>query len=207
MNHLDRALPLNAGSLGSSVQLSIYTLKSAAPPWGDYGNVLWHGLATEERGALILERTGPFVPPITFPGLTIVVTDGLRRLLDVEAFSGYEWRPVIKKRVVALDWTEWDLSAEDPGTYPAGGEPENYILGRKHNEQAARAMTDLWQLYVIETPGLQKEGGAIESSLYRGQDICRGHTCGHLYISARLKDWLEGHVAEWVSIAAARQHA
>jgi hypothetical protein len=192
-------------SLGGVVQVQLYTLKSARPPWGDYGSVLWHGLADKAREGktLYLKRTGPFVPPITFPWPTIVVIESLRRALDKETLSGYDWQSVVKKRIVALDWTQWDLSADDPAKYPAGGEPENYILGRKHDPQAASAMAELWNLYVPSTPGLQREGGAVDLSYYSGQDICRGHELGHVYISDRFRLWLEGHVSKWISCQAA----
>jgi hypothetical protein len=39
--------------------------------WGDYGDMLRHGMTNhlDRSGeSLQLERTGPFVPPVTFPG-------------------------------------------------------------------------------------------------------------------------------------------
>jgi hypothetical protein len=183
------------------VHVQLYTLKSAVPPWGDYGSILWHGLANKavDGGALSVERTGPFVPPITFPWPTILVTELLRRALDTQAFIGYEWRPVVKKRIVALDWTQWDPLATEPAKFPADGEPEGYILGRKHDLRAASAMTELWNLYVPAIPGLQREGGGVDPSYYGGQDICRGHEFGHVYVSGRFRLWLEEHVARWIS--------
>jgi hypothetical protein len=51
----------------------IYILREAGAPWGDYGNILVHGMSAHAGrsmdGRIRLERTGPFVPPITFPGI------------------------------------------------------------------------------------------------------------------------------------------
>lgn len=36
-------------------------------------------------------------------------------------------------KLVDIDWQQWDLNAPNPKIYPRGGEPINYIKGRKHN--------------------------------------------------------------------------
>jgi hypothetical protein len=52
--------------------------------WGDYGDMLQHGMAHRRTdGRLALERTGPYVPPITMPGIgDVVVTSDTRKLLE-----------------------------------------------------------------------------------------------------------------------------
>jgi hypothetical protein len=51
-------------------------------PWGDYGNILQHGMTAHlgrVGGLLSLERTGPYMPPITFPGAgDVVLTVGAK---------------------------------------------------------------------------------------------------------------------------------
>ena len=49
-------------------------------PWGDYGDTLGAGMSSEfemSRKPVRLQRTGPFVPPLTLPGFggIVVVTD------------------------------------------------------------------------------------------------------------------------------------
>jgi hypothetical protein len=50
--------------------------------WGDYGHILQHGMASHSPrigGRLALERTGPFIPPVTLPGIGDVVLDSHAR--------------------------------------------------------------------------------------------------------------------------------
>jgi hypothetical protein len=146
--------------------LPLYTLQSAAPPWGDYGSVLWHGLvevASSEAAPLVLYRTGPFAPPITFPWPTVVVTEPIRAKICSENFRGYVFRPVEVRRVVPVMWEQWDSSADDPREYPAGGEPENYLLRRRHSTQAASGLPTLHEMHIPETSGLQPQAALLIS--------------------------------------------
>ena len=46
--------------------------------WGDYGSMLIGGMSghlPRRDGLIQLERTGPFVPPMTFPGIGVVVVN------------------------------------------------------------------------------------------------------------------------------------
>jgi hypothetical protein len=180
--------------------MSLFTLNASDPPWGDYGAILRSGLAERrDDGVLLLRRTGPFVPPVSFPWPTIVIRHDLVQELETQNLTGYSLAPVVKQKIVAIDWEHWDPMAEEPATYPAGGEPENYLLRGRHSRDAVQRMPELHELRVVVTPGLQREGGAVETSLYVGQDFSRGHQCGHIYVSKRAKDWLEGVAGEWVT--------
>lgn len=178
-------------------------LRSADPPWGDYGAILWHGLvhrASAENSPLELDRAGPFVPPISFPWPTVVVVHSVREQLQALAVSGCSFRPVVPVRVVSLAWHEWDPGAEEPRLYPAGGEPENYILKRRHSAELCSQLPTLWELAVPDAPGLQRGGGAFDPSHYSGQDICRASRFGHLFVSDRLASWLQSNLGPWVSL-------
>jgi len=179
----------------------LYVLRKNESPWGDYGDILIHGMTDgPPGGTVVLERTGPFIPPITQPYGAIVVTDAFRRELEGEGFTGFEFRGVVKKRIVKLAWEEWDRTADEPVRYPAGGEPENYVLGRKHNPAVAAWMGDLWALHVYGVPGLQIPGSkAVDLSNYNGEDICRNHPRGYTFVSERLMAWLAVHAFEWVA--------
>jgi len=182
-------------------------LKSADPPWGDYGSILWHGLAGESstnESPLKLERAGPFIPPISFPWPTIVVTDSLCADLRALEPQGAALRLVELTRVVEINWHAWDTQAEEPAEYPASGEPEDYILKRKHSPAAASALPFLWELHVPESPGLQLEGGVFDPRHYADQDLCRGSRWGHIFVSDRLGDWLRQEVPDWVNLEQAR---
>ena len=55
--------------------MSYLVLRGSEPPWGDYGDVLVNGMSSggrDDDGFIKLERTGPFIPPITFPGIHAV---------------------------------------------------------------------------------------------------------------------------------------
>ena len=68
--------------------------------WGDYAHVLQHGMARHSPrvgGLLALERTGPYIPPITFPGIgEIVLTSSAKELLQTSDLTGFGFRPVAK---------------------------------------------------------------------------------------------------------------
>jgi hypothetical protein len=180
-----------------------HQIMGSPAPWGDYGDILRHGLATdiEENGtlqAIELERTGPFVPPITFPLGAVIVTDGFRRELDIARFSGLDFVPVRLAKVVRIDWPSWDSDAPNPGQYPAGGEPENYILRRRHAPNLATQMPTLWGWRVPQTPGLQVQGSdTFYAAEHPGTDVAREWFI--TWVSERMKTWLEHVAPEWVS--------
>jgi hypothetical protein len=179
----------------------LYLIGDRLPPWGDYGGILRDGLARPayENGELVsvaLERTGPFVPPISFPLGAIIVTDDLRAELLDSGFSGLTCIPASLTKVVRLDWSDWDRDG-DPPIYPAGGEPENYILRRKHDAALAAEMPPLWAWKVKQTPGLQVLGGFnIRRHLHPGTDVAASGAC--VWVSDRVKAWLEHRVGDWL---------
>jgi hypothetical protein len=126
--------------------------------WGDYGSILQNGMSSHlERidGQLALERTGPFIPPITFPGISeIVVTSEARTLLESAGLTGFGFFPVNKFHIVHLDWHLWDLSAEEP--LETEEEPEDYILKHPHSEEAALALGEVWEIAVPETATVRR---------------------------------------------------
>jgi|SRR4029077_5312918 hypothetical protein len=93
-----------------------------AANWDDYGDMLQHGMtahSAREEGLLSLERTGPFISPITLPGIgDLVLTSSARNLLESSNLTGFSFRPVLKKLIVDLRWQNWDLTAEEPPIYP-----------------------------------------------------------------------------------------
>ena len=101
-------------------------------PRGDYGRILVHGMSSHlarVEGRLQLERTAPFVPPLSLPGIGhVVVTAALREQLESEKIAGMTFRALDKARIVHLDWSGWDSAAEGPAVFPPSGEPEDYVL-------------------------------------------------------------------------------
>jgi hypothetical protein len=142
-----------------------YCVDSPEAPWGDYGDILIRGMAghrPRKDGLVQLERAGPFMPPITFPGIyEVVVTDALKRELEQAGLLGMAFRSVIKAHIVDLRWQEWETDAEEPREYPEGREPEGYILDRPHSPQLAAQLGDLWELYPVRE--VTSRGNAAEA--------------------------------------------
>ena len=97
-------------------------------------------------GLIQLERTGPFVPPMTFPGIgDIVVTDAFRAELEASDLTGFTFAPTIKTRIVELEWQTWDRTAPKPRLLPPGGEPESYLLANPHSRETSGRIGPLWE--------------------------------------------------------------
>jgi hypothetical protein len=160
--------------------------------WGDYGHVLVHGIAwnleREADGIAQLERTGPFVPPFTMPSDWVAaVTADARVELDASGLLGLSYRPIALTRIVKYPWHEWDLDAKDPAKYPSAGEPENYVLKRKHSPELASAMQ------IIELVVDQIEPA---ESLPDDRDLIRRGS--RLLASARAREWMAQRWDRWI---------
>jgi len=140
--------------------MQFFTIKQCEPPWGDYGDALLNGQANRDdvTGLLQLQRTGPFIPPISFPGVgKIVVTDDFRVQLEASGLIGFSFRPAVKHHIVNLDWRKWNKYAQEPKIYPRSGEPEDYFLARKHYAKIADEMPVLWELVVAQSAHVFRE--------------------------------------------------
>ena len=164
--------------------------------WGDYGHILQHGMTSHRRrteGKLSLERTGPFTPPITLPGLgDIVLTYEARAALESSGLTGFTFLPVEKVQIVELHWDQWDLSAEEPPEYPESGEPEDYILERQHSPDTANSLGDLFEvvvpnsLKIVRTPANKL---LIDADSWNGDDLIRSVEYGSIIFSERAHRW------------------
>jgi hypothetical protein len=178
--------------------------------WGDYASLLLHGM-TGHRGRkgarLQLERTGPFVPKVTFPGIgDVILTDAMKSALD-RAMPGLEYRPVVSARIVRLDWTSWPV-AEEPLRYPKSGEPEDYILAAQHDEALAKEMGQFWELVADVDRSIQLDGGWFVPSAYGGQHFVRASDNGGIkFVSAELRRVLEQLAPECVAFSTPRSLA
>jgi len=145
--------------------------------WGDYGDILQHGLSWRgDRGLLELRRTGPFIPPITFPCYSssdeVVLTTTTRERLEASGLNGFAFQAVKKTQIVNLPWHEWDLKARVPREYPKSGEPEDYLDMRRPNARVSQQMGDLWELVVPDTANIGVVPD-VEHSSYQEQRLWR----------------------------------
>jgi hypothetical protein len=180
--------------------------------WGDYGAMLIAGMTSREgsSGPLILRRTGPFLPPISFPGAgDVVVSDDFRRVAESAGLPGLRFLPVAMSQVVRLDWHRWDWSADGPAEYPPGGEPEGYLGGRPHDSVMAAQMPPVWELVAPVVPVRMERqedprGGWLDRFLTnadadRVPPLFRTRPdWGYLVADDQTRQWLERHAREWV---------
>lgn len=202
-------------------KIAVYKIWTPRMPWGDYGRILLSGMTAHlgrKRGRLQLERTGPFVPPISFPGIgDIVVTDHFKNLLETSNLTGLAYQPVIKAHIVALDWEKWDRNLPEPYMYPntPDQEPEDYILGQPHSPDLAARLGRLWELCLEEVAEIERgpedpQTGLgeiyLKLSTWDGRDWFRARGVAYNYISDKAKTWLEETAPEWVRLEPVRVH-
>lgn len=180
-------------------EFPFYILRKPEPIWGDYDNILLSGMTAHLPrfgGLLQVERTGPFVPPISLPGINdIIITDQLKKKLENSGLTGFLFVPTIKTRIVYLEWEKWNKQASEPAEYPESGEPEDYILQRPHSPELAERMGNLWELKL-----------EIHSSLQEVQtDFFRLTSDRFKYVSPEAKKWLEHEVEGYVQFRQVRK--
>jgi len=186
--------------------------RSLMPEWGDYGHMLQHGMAAHlprRNERLSLERTGPYVPPVTLPGVgDVVLTDSAKAVLQSSKLTGYTLRAVEKVHIAALSWASWDLSAPEPPIFPDSGEPEDYILGQQHSAETADAVGDLWEIVVLPTVKILRsekivfppsnEGFRVDVNTWNGDDLFRGVGFGSILFSERARNFFSEHWSMYV---------
>jgi hypothetical protein len=200
---------VSAAPRGRSTTLSdlkFYRLLGPGGPWGDYGDILTAGMASHlprQGGWLQLERTGPFMPAVTFPGSGhIVIADNVRKELQGSGLTGALFAPVTKRHIVKLDWRSWRLDAAEPLEYPIDGEPENYILGRPHDPDTATSLGDIWEVQL----GIHAETARVERrpllrpGTWDGTDLFYPAGTRIPAASDRAAEWLSTRYPEWVRI-------
>ena len=180
-----------------------YEFKRPDLPWGDYSDILVHGMAqrSADGTSLELDRCGPFVPPISLPYGHVIVTAPLLVELQNTEFKGFSVHSVTKRRIPKIDWRRWEPYGPEEMKYPAGGEPENYLLRRKHSAEAADALGELFELRFGRGIKATREGGyRLLAESWNGADFIAsdGLEFSHNYVSERARDWLLEHGDGWI---------
>lgn len=182
------------------------------PPilWGDYGAVLIAGdYERAPDGTLLLERTGPFVPPIAcFGDGVVVVTEAFRMRLEASGLTGLTYRPVVKWRIVEYHWEHWDRTSLAVKEVAESGEPYDYLHPRPHSESAARDMEDLWEACTTQLvhakAGRQREPWGYDTCIVSplkealGIDFFSSIGGTRVFVSKAARDWLTTNAPDWV---------
>jgi len=201
--------------------------------WGDYGDVLISGYARRatDDGPIALHRTGPFLPPISFPwiasetGHALIVSAEFKQHLADLKLAGLTFREARKTRIIPLSWEQWNRSARLPwdpaarirGVRPDGGEPENYLRDEEHDSACAETMSAAFEVLLpvgpIRVTRLEDPNGSYldEFSATMAETpaiipaISRSHwTHGYIIVSDDLKAWLETNAGDWVRFSPVR---
>jgi hypothetical protein len=183
--------------------------------WGDLGTVLISGFARRQslESPVSLERTGPFLPPISFPWLPVggkpfIVSDQFKRTVEAKGLPGVRFRPAVKSHIVKLMWHEWDRQAWPPTLQR--GEPENYVRGKRHDARTASQMPEAWELLPLVVPLRTEriedpeEGFLDKFRAYgeRGQFppffVDRPDNYADLVVDDASRAWLQDEVGDWL---------
>lgn len=193
--------------------MNFYIFENKKMPWGDYGDVLLTGWAypdESDRHKICIERTGPFVPPVYEWAKMLLVSETTKQQLEQSGLKGIGFIKAYFKKIVHIDWTKWDLNAENPEFYPVGQEPENYIEKKKHDPRIAEKMEPVWCLLLNEETliGRQQRNVShinelfiIENS-WTGNDIFTGKGAGYIYFTEKAKKWFEENLGDYANFTA-----
>jgi hypothetical protein len=180
----------------------------ALKKWGDYGSILLNGLACDvDAEQTRLKRTGPFVPPFSFPFYGgVVVTDAVKGTLETSGLRGVgDFRPVILEKAVSVNWQEWNRKELNGlRNFPRSGEPEDYVLAGKHDPEVAIAMGKLWTWHpsIIGTVDRSTKPLRILGISNSGLDVFRLDDLGgisDITVNPMARQFLTDIADEWVS--------
>jgi hypothetical protein len=139
----------------------------------------------------------------------------MKLAMEGAGFAGVEFKPVIKERIVRVDWHTWNLEAGDPKYYPKEGEPEGFILDKRHSKMMSKYIGDIWEV----VPSIGAEMKRIQvgemswdvafeyvAGSWNGSDIFKVEENGYKYVSPRAKAWFEENFPRWSSFRDGTKH-
>ena len=187
--------------------LSLLDCPDQCAPWGDYGDILSQGLAIRhDDGRVELSRSGPFVPPISFPGSgNLLVTGETKNLLQNSGLVGIgEFLPVIKVKVVMIPWHEWNPHENLPNErLPFNGEPEEYIHHNPHCHATANAIGNIWSWEPERMGRVNRDQEKLSFEGIRESDFdvfrVNDRSFRRIFVKDRVKKMIEQSAGNWVA--------
>lgn len=191
------------------------------PPgvWGDYGNILFGGMTQRvgrRNGQLQLERTGPFIPPMSLgSGSDLLVTEKMRTRLAASDLAKLQFRAVTKKKIVQLHWEKWDRSHDIPPEYDFEiEEPEDFILKFPHSEEASRQMGEVYEVVPPKCGEWRDLGYDEEANDYKSEVDVDAWDGSHIFLAKSPGDyvlivsnvgkrWIEKEAPGWLNFGLA----
>ncbi len=150
--------------------------------------MLVHGLAKrtgkhDSFATLVVDRTGPYVPPVSKPYDSCLVFSDAGKLSLTAHLEKAEFQPVELGRVSTVKWHLWDFHSDEPKRYPPGGEPENYF-SRSGDQTSRDSVGTLWELLL--PLGAQYDVTLNRETGFNKYWICEGtHTGPDLFYATR----------------------
>jgi hypothetical protein len=206
--------------MSSNRPQSIYRIKEIDTEWGSFGSVLISGFlgfddADEDEDDYVerdfeLLRTGPFVPPIFFPGGSCMVDETTKEELLEPGFQGLHFTPVKVGKMVRCDWHLWDRTKDfDYDKFPDIEIycPEDLIKRSKSDADLLSSAGTYWKLKggvaQFEWIELSDSGDTLswsKSTINELDFFTPSDTL--VYVSERVRAWMEPKVSEWVKFEA-----
>ncbi|MFN9249423.1 MAG: hypothetical protein ACK6DS_20390 [Planctomycetota bacterium] len=179
----------------------------ALKKWGDYGSILLNGMACDVYAEQTrLKRTGPFVPPFSFPLFGgVVVTDAVKNTLESGNLRGVgDFRPVTLEKAVSVNWQDWNRHEKiSSSKIPRSGEPEDYILAGQHDPELATAMGRLWTWHPLRVGSIDRTSSPLRILGIRNSisDVLRLNDNGarDIIVNSHGRQFLLNIAGDWVS--------
>lgn len=180
--------------------------------FGEWPDTIYNGIIHAETGMLC--RTGPYVPPLSFPGIRLaVVTSALKAELQAHKITGIDYSRVRIQKAVRSPWNgEMEQPPPDDEALTNGAD---FILNGNHDEQLAEHLENaLWYLELdVRLLGAQigpTPGGwfqlSADLSEWDGVDVFWTkipdfHFGFHLTVSDKVKQILERYEIGYLEFA------
>lgn len=182
----------------------LFLIENKTIPWGDWGVILWEGLTPwdEDKQCISIERTGPFTPKAYFSNDNFIFTKETKELIENSSLKGIDFLYEIeKKKIINLDWTNWNIEKGITNYLDEIYEPEDIINNGVSDLKLKQDMPNYYlaniksqiHLNINKLIDMQNPSEYITfvDNKLDDCDFFTGIERIGCFISIRAKDWLE----------------